>query len=67
MNFKSSLAPQDGGNVDDNQRYHLLLTYDADAPDGYEMKLHLNGQLVGETGDFGNSIQTTENSSWLLG
>ena len=31
------------------------------------MKLFLNGQLAGETGDFGNSLQTTADSSWILG
>ena len=31
------------------------------------MKLFLNGQLAGETGDFGNSLQTTTDSSWILG
>ena len=46
---------------------HLLLSYDANSLDGYELKFYLNGQLEGESGDFGSSLVIPENSIWRIG
>ena len=45
----------------------LLLSYDANSPDGYELKFYLNGQLEGESGDFGSSLVIPGNSLWRIG
>ena len=45
-----------GRGIEDNIWNHMLLTYDSEVQDGYELKFYLNGELQGESGDFGSSL-----------
>jgi hypothetical protein len=56
-----------GRGIEEGIWNHLLLSYDANSPDGYELKFYLNGQLEGESGDFGSSLVIPGNSSWKIG
>ena len=58
---------QMGRGIEEGRWNHLLLSYDANSPDGYELKFYLNGQLQGESGDFGSSLVIPANSSWKIG
>ena len=45
---------------------HILLTYDSEVQDGYELKFYLNGELQGESGDFGSSLVLPNDYVWRL-
>ena len=63
----SSGNVQMGRGIEEDVWNHLLLSYDANSPDGYELKFYLNGQLEGESGDFGSSLVIPGNSLWRIG
>ena len=50
-----------------NQWYHLGVVYNTNFQDGYELKLYLNGSLIGESGDFGGEVRNNPSHQWLLG
>ena len=52
----SSGNVQLGRGIEDNVWNHMLLSYDSESEDGYELKFYLNGHLKGESGDFGSSL-----------
>ena len=63
----SSGNVQLGRGIEDNIWNHLLLSYDSDASDGYELKFYLNGELKGESGDFGSSLVLSNDYIWRMG
>ena len=56
-----------GRGIEEGVWNHLLLSYDANSQDGYELKFYLNGELEGESGDFGSSLVIPGNSIWRVG
>ena len=51
----------------ENKWNHLALTYDAGSIDGYELKLFVNSNLIGESGDFGGEMREMSSHQWYLG
>ena len=63
----SSGNVQLGRGIEDNVWNHMLLSYDSESEDGYELKFYLNGHLKGESGDFGSSLSISEDDVWHFG
>ena len=63
----SSGNVQMGRGIEDGKWNHMLLSYDSESGDGYELKFYLNGELEGESGDFGSSLVIPPNSKWYMG
>ena len=56
-----------GSGVTKNQWHHLMVSYDENATDGYELKVYLDGQLSGYSSDLGGILQVKASDYWLLG
>ena len=56
-----------GSGVAKNQWHHLMVSYDENATDGYELKVYLDGQLSGYSSDLGGILQVKASDYWLLG
>ena len=47
--------------------HHLLVSYDENASDDYELTVYLDGLLTGYTSDLGGKLQVKPSDDWLLG
>ena len=56
-----------GNGVIDGQWHYLTLSYDENASDDNELKVYMDGSLMGTTGDFGGSLKLKSTHKWLLG
>ena len=56
-----------GSGVTTGKWHHLMISYDENATDDYELKVYLDGALSGYTADLGGTLQVNSSNAWLLG
>ncbi|NBQ03003.1 MAG: hypothetical protein EBU27_07265, partial [Opitutae bacterium] len=56
-----------GSGVSTGKWHHLLVSYDENASDDYELKIYLDGKLSGFSAELGGSLQVKPSNQWLLG
>ena len=56
-----------GSGVSTGKWHHLLVAYDENASDDYELKIYLDGELSGFSAELGGSLQVKSSNQWLLG
>ena len=56
-----------GSGVRTGKWHHLMISYDENATDDYELKVYLDGALSGYTADLGGTLQVNSSNAWLLG
>ena len=56
-----------GSGINDSQWHYLTLSYDENASDENELKVYMDGSLLGATGTFGGSLKFKDSHEWLLG
>ena len=56
-----------GSGVSTGSWHHLLVSYDENASDDYELKVYLDGALSGISSELGGRLQVKPNDQWMLG
>ena len=56
-----------GSGVTTGKWHHILVSYDENATDDYELSVYLDGVLSGYTSELGGSLQVKLTDEWLLG
>ena len=56
-----------GSGVTTGKWHHLLVSYDENASDDYELSVYLDGVLSGYTSELGGSLQVKLTDEWLPG
>ena len=56
-----------GSEIRDDHWHFLSLSYDENASDESELKVFLDGKLLGATGEFGGSLKVQSSDEWILG
>ena len=55
------------GNIRDDRWHFISISYDENASDQRELKVYLDGVLVGSTSEFGGKLKAKDHHQWLLG
>ena len=56
-----------GSEIRDDHWHFLSLSYDENTSDESELKVFLDGKLLGATGEFGGSLKVQSSDEWILG
>ena len=56
-----------GSGVKTGQWHHLMVSYDENVFDSYELKVYLDGKLAGTSSELGGLLQVKPTDFWLLG
>ena len=56
-----------GSGISDDVWHYLTLTYDANATDGVELEVFMDGESLGSTNRFGGAMQVQPDDRWYFG
>ena len=56
-----------GSGISTGKWHHLLVSYDENASDEYELKVYLDGVLSGYSAELGGSMELKVSDQWILG